>query len=767
VSRSARVSADDVEARRFRIRGVVQGVGFRPFVFRLATTLGLAGWVVNDGDGVLVHVEGGVALLDVFKTEIARSAPEAARIAGIDAVALPLERLDRFEIRESASGDHPTAHISPDLPLCDDCRRELRNPWDRRYGYPYINCTNCGPRYSIVLELPYDRPSTTMRAWPMCEACRREYDDPGDRRFHAQPVACPRCGPQYRLAADGKEICGPEAMTAAAGRLRLGAILAIKGVGGYHLACDARNATAVEALRERKFRKERPFAVMVRDLQTFHDLVDASSSAETLALSAARPIVIASARHELPGVAPGMADLGVMLPYAPVHELLFDAGAPAALVLTSGNRSSEPIAFEDDDAASRLTGLADAFLIGERLIARRVDDSVVMDGPLGPVIVRRSRGHAPAAVTGLPVDGPLLALGGDLKNAVTLVVDGTAFVSQHIGDLDHHSAGSALTRTIEDLLRMYAVDRSQLVVAHDVHPGYRSTAVAESLGSRRLAIQHHRAHVASVLAEREALDVPVIGVAFDGTGYGDDGTIWGGEIFAGSVGSGLARVAHLRHAWLPGGDAAARFPAQALAGFVYGLPDLGDLTAPPFNLPARFALARRLAASGVRTFGTTSVGRLFDAVAAALGFTRPVSFEGQAAMWLEQQARRGVARSRLRLPTENGVIDFRHALTEIIHARRRGEDPADIARAFHEGLVEALVDLVTRLASSHGAEAVVLSGGVFQNMLLLRLTRESLPPRLSLWTNREVPPNDGGISLGQAAIAACTADLRVRRRECA
>jgi hydrogenase maturation protein HypF len=452
-----------------------------------------------------------------------------------------------------------------------------------------------------------------------------------------------------------------------------------------------------------------------------------------------------------------------MLPYAPVHELLFDAGAPGALVLTSGNRSSEPIAFEDDAARDRLAGLVDAFLIGERAIARRVDDSVVMDGPLGPVIVRRSRGYAPAAVAELPLDRPLLALGADLKNAITLVVDGTAFVSQHIGDLDHHAAGAAFTRTIEDLLRMYGVDASQVIVAHDAHPGYRSTAVAQSLGCRHLPVQHHRAHVASVLAERGALDTPVIGVAFDGTGYGDDGTIWGGEFFAGSVGVGFARVAHLRPALLPGGDAAARFPAQALAGFVEGLPDLCDLTAPPFYLPARFTAARRLAASGLRTFGTTSIGRLFDAMAALLGFTRAVSFEGQAAMWLEQCARRGVARTRLHLPVDDGVIDYRPAIVETIRARRDGADPCDLACAFHQGLVGALVELAVRLASAHGAEAIVVSGGVFQNMLLLRLMRESLPSRLPLWTNREVPPNDGGISLGQAAIAACRGDLRVRR----
>ncbi len=439
--------------------------------------------------------------------------PHAAEIAGLTCASVPFEAAPAFEIRASAGAAAPTVRISPDLALCDACRRELFDPSDRRYGYPYVNCTHCGPRYSVVRGLPYDRPNTTMRGWPLCADCRREYEDPADRRFHAQPVACPHCGPRYVLADASGAPSGRRAIAGAAALLRGGAIVAVKGIGGYHLACDARNERAVAALRERKYRKERPFALMARDLGVAHTIVALDADSERLLTSTARPIVLAPARAALAGVAPDNAELGVMLPYTPLHALLFAAGAPDVLVMTSANRSSEPIAYDDDDALRSLAGIADAFLIGERPIARRIDDSIVRQGPDGPSVLRSARGFAPQAVAMLPVREPIVALGADLKNAVTLVVDGQAFASQHVGDLDHYAAREAFHATVYDLCAMYGVDPAAALIVHDAHPQYHSTEFAASLGERRVAVQHHRAHVASAVAEREAWDTPVVGFA--------------------------------------------------------------------------------------------------------------------------------------------------------------------------------------------------------------------------------------------------------------
>jgi hydrogenase maturation protein HypF len=731
-------------ARFLRVRGVVQGVGFRPFVYRLAREHGIAGWVRNGSDGVEIHAEGDPAALDAFVRGF-DAPPPASQIATFEAEDVAAAGCGGFEILDSAAGDPPTVRISPDLPVCPACLAELFDPADRRHGYPYINCTDCGPRYSIVLGLPYDRPRTTMRDWPMCADCAREYHDPLDRRFHAQPVACPACGPTY----------APE-ISAAAGLLRDGGIVAVKGLGGYHLAVDARNAAAVAALRERKVRKEKPFAVMAKDLATARSLVDLSPDSEALLTSAARPVVLAPRRVDLPAVAPDNLDLGVMLPYTPVHHLLFAAGAPGVLVMTSANRSSEPLAYRDEEAFAALAGIADAFLVGARPIARRVDDSIVRAGRLGPVVLRRARGLAPGVVARLPVACPVLAVGADLKNTVTLVVGGEAFVSQHIGDLRHYEALRAFRETIQDLLQMYEVDTDELVIAHDLHPQYASTAHALELpAKKRIAVQHHRAHVAGVLAERAAFDVQALGLAFDGTGYGDDGAIWGGEFFAGSLRAGFERVGHLRPAVLPGGDAAAGHPVQAAAGFLAGLDSVPDLTAPPFHFPERYLRARDLVAKGVRTFPTTSMGRLFDTVAALLGFIRETTFEGQAALWVEQLARRSSPVAPLPMPFESGQLDFRPLLQAVLEARAKGRSVEEIARAFHAGLAAGIRQGIVALGAEHAAEAVVLSGGVFQNKLLLEELVDGLAgSRLPVWMGREVPPNDGGISLGQAALVA-------------
>jgi hydrogenase maturation protein HypF len=596
-----------------------------------------------------------------------------------------------------------------------------------------------------------------MKSWPLDEYCASEYEDPCIRRFHAQPVACQECGPEYYLQAGDENIRGNErSILRAAEMLQVGKILAVKGLGGYHLACDARNADAVQSLRNRKYRKEKPFALIAKDLQVARELIHVSADAEALLTSTARPIVIAPAKAELAGVAPDNHELGVMLPYTPLHHLLFAAGAPDALVMTSANRSSEPIAYEDAEALDRLSHIADAFLIGERPIARRVDDSIARAGVFGTMILRRARGYSPSAVSIFPSKRPILAVGADLKNTITLVVDGQAFVGQHIGDLEHFQSLQAFEKTIDDLVSMYEVCWDELLVAHDCHPQYASTAFAAGLSSpEKHSVQHHRAHVASVLAERGEWNKRVLGVSFDGAGYGDDGSIWGGEVFTGSICEGFERVAHLRSAVLAGGDAAAHHPVQAAAGFLVQIEDLPDLAAAPFDFPERYRIATNLVSNKLRTFTTSSVGRLFDAAAALLGFTRATTFEGQAAMWLEQLARGAQATESYSFPFVDGELDFRPLLLNLAHDRFWGRAASECARAFQQGIAQGLFYAVTALCEANKLDTIVLSGGVFQNELLLEDLKTLLNPTgLQILTNHAVPANDGGISLGQAALAS-------------
>lgn len=742
-------------ARRLRVDGIVQGVGFRPFVYRLARAYRLTGWVLNAESGVEIHVEGLAQAIDEFSRDLCAHAPIAASIGNVEIQSAELRGYDDFQIRASVARDRPTTRISPDLPICEDCLEELRSESERRRGHPYISCAHCGPRYSIVTALPYDRARTTMHDWPMCTDCHREYHDPENRRFHAQPVACSFCGPRFALHRDGHIVArGSGAIALTARLVGEGQIVAVKGVGGFHLACDALNADAVLMLRERKYRKEKPFALMVKDVVTARAVVELSSEAEALLTSPARPIVLAPALVALRHVAPDSDELGVMLPYAPVHHLLFDGGAPGAMVMTSANRSSEPIAYEDDDAHERLSHIADAFLVGERRVARRVEDSVTRVGALGPQILRRARGYAPGIASRIPLPQATLCVGADLKNTLTLVVNGEALVSQHIGDLDNAAAYRAFEETIRDLIAMYEVDADELHVVHDLHPEYASTRHAVQLPARmRHAIQHHRAHVASVVAEREAFEQRVLGIAFDGTGYGDDGAIWGGEFFVGSVAEGFERVAHLRTAALVGGDAAAHNPVQAAAGFLAQLETSPDVTGPPFCFPPRYRQARHLLDSGVRTFSTTSVGRLFDTVAALCGFTRPNSFEGQAAMWLEHLAGKRPPVDGPPLTFRDGELDFREALDAVIRGRLAGRPASELARQFHCGLARGIADGIRALSEQFDLSVVALAGGVFQNGLLVHdLTQLNERSGVELWVNRAVPPNDGGISLGQAAM---------------
>jgi hydrogenase maturation protein HypF len=746
-----------ISARSIRVHGVVQGVGFRPFVYRLAREHGLAGWVLNGEDGVAIYAEGPQQNMAAFLEAIRAQAPSAAAISEIEVQSAEPDGLIGFTIRESERHERPTVRISPDLPVCDLCLQELSDPANPRYQYPYINCTNCGPRYTVIVALPYDRPNTTMKAWPLDSYCDAEYHDPANRRFHAQPVACTQCGPHYFLQdVEGTTLGDDRAIRRTAELLRQGKIVAMKGLGGYHLACDARNPATVGAMRERKYRKEKPFAVMVKDMDAARTVIEVSPKVEALLTSAARPIVLAAAKSELPGVAPDNDDLGVMLPYTPLHHLLFAAGAPDVLVMTSANRSSEPIAYDEQDAFDRLACVADAFLVGERPIARRVDDSVARAGTFGPAILRRSRGYAPGAVANLPITRPLLAVGADLKNSVTLVVDGQAFVSQHIGDLDHYQAFQAFQETVRDLVAMYDVSWDDLLVVHDAHPQYLSTTYCQSLPAvEKHAVQHHRAHLASVLAERGEWDKRVLGVSFDGTGYGDDGSIWGGEFFAGSMRQGFQRVAHLRRASLPGGDAAAQHPVQAAAGFLAQVDGLPDLSAAPFDFPSRYQHALELVHKEVRSFATTSIGRLFDSAAALLGFTHAITFEGQAAMWLEALARKAGGAEAYSFPFATGELDFRPLLRAVTEDRKRGRKLPEIARAFQRGVAQGLCATIKALSGEQQLDTVVLSGGVFQNELLLWDVRDLLSDEpLAIWTNHAVPPNDGGISLGQAALAA-------------
>jgi hydrogenase maturation protein HypF len=745
-----------IEARRFLVRGTVQGVGFRPFVAHLAATHCLAGWVLNSNDGVEIHVEGGTGSVQAFARDLETQTPQAAQVEAVEAAQVVMNGFDAFRIRESDRAAAPSVRISPDLPICASCLEELFDPAARRYHYPYINCTACGPRFSIVRALPYDRLRTTMAPWPLCRHCEAEYHDPRDRRFHAEPIACPQCGPSYRLVRPGRaDEAGHTAIATAAELLRNGGIVAVKGIGGYHLACDGRNPTAVAALRMRKYRKVRPFAVMAKDLDVARTLVDLDEHGEALLTSTARPIVLAPGRVVLEEVAPEHRDLGVMLPYAPVHYLLFAAGAPEVIVMTSANPSSEPIAVDDAEALARLEGIADAFLIGDRAIARRVDDSVVRSHPTGPLMLRRARGYAPAVVGRLPGADAILAVGADLKNTITLVVNGAAMMSQHIGDLNHPSAFESFRTTTRDFLGMYDVSWESVVLAHDLHPHYASTQYALELPVKsRVAVQHHRAHIASVLAEHDALNTRVVGVAFDGAGYGDDGTVWGGEFFVGSVADGLSRAASLQPAALPGGDACARFPVQAAAGILLDMAGLPDLTAAPFSFPKRYDHARRLARTGLRTFSSTSAGRVFDTAAALLGFTGHIEYEGQAAVWLEQLAWRASSGDPLPIELSDGHLDFRPALATMIDRRLEGCDEPSLARAFHEAIAAGIAMMTCRLCDEHAVDTIVFSGGTFQNALLMELVRKRVPASLQLWTNQRVPPNDGGISLGQAALAA-------------
>jgi len=760
------------ERREISVRGIVQGVGFRPFVYALARRHGLSGLVRNDAEGVRIEAEGAQEGLERFLRGIEEEAPPLAVVESVGWRPLAVLGDREFRIEESREGDRRRALVSPDVATCDDCLAELLDPDDRRYRYPFTNCTNCGPRFTITRSVPYDRATTTMSAFEMCPDCRKEYDDPTDRRFHAQPNACPVCGPRVRLLDRfGHElrVVPEDPIQRTAQLLRGRAVVAIKGLGGYHLACDPFDAAAVRTLRGRKVRQDKPFALMARDLAQARELCHITPEEETLLVSAARPIVLLE-RREGDGVAeevaPRQKTLGVMLAYTPLHHLLLrDAGIP--LVMTSGNNSDEPIAYRDEEAFDQLCDIADYFLVHDRPIHTRCDDSVFRVVAGGPYPLRRSRGHAPAPLR-LAEDFArhTLACGGELKNTFCLAKDGHAFPSHHVGDMENYETLRSFREGVEHYCRLFDVQPE--LVAYDLHPEYLSTKYARELeeeGLPAVGIQHHHAHVASCLADNERPAAErVIGVALDGTGYGTDGAIWGGEFFEGSVEGGFVRRAHLGYSPLPGGSAAIRQPWRvALARLIklYGEEETLQLPLAVVREAGErnVRLVARLVEHGLNTPPTSSAGRLFDAAAALVGVpgSGRATYEGQAAVELELAAKGPVSRGYpFRLRPEDGawVVETGEILGGVVEDLLSGRETGEVSSRFHRTVAEVVAAGCGRIREEGGASAVALSGGTFQNLLLMQQVLELLVEKgFTVYRHRRVPTNDGGLALGQAVLA--------------
>ncbi|MFB8392813.1 carbamoyltransferase HypF [Streptomyces yangpuensis] len=779
-----------VQRRRVTVRGVVQGVGFRPYVYTRATGLGLAGHVTNTPEGVVAEVEGAPAAVTLFCEHLAADAPPLAVVDAVDHHEVPVAGGTGFTIVASRTGGPARTLVSPDVATCADCLAELADPADRRHRHPFITCTHCGPRFTIVTGLPYDRAHTTMGRFPMCPDCAREYGDPADRRFHAQPVACPACGPRLTLLTGrppGETPDGTPDEDPVAGARRLlaaGAILAVKGLGGYHLACDATHPGAVAELRRRKARGDKPFALMARDLADAEQYAHIGPEERTLLQGAVRPIVLLRRRGAADpgggalgvlaeGVAPRCPDLGVMLPYTPVHHLLLglpgDPPGPRLLVMTSGNLAGEPIVTDDGEALERLAGLADAWLTHDRPIHVPCDDSVVRVCDGETLTVRRARGYAPLPMT-LPRPVPAtLAAGGDLKNTFCLGEGRKAWLSAHIGDMDDLATQYALERAERQLESITGV--SPALLAADRHPGYRSARWAlRTAGTRPLVrVQHHHAHIASALAEH-GLDGehPVIGVAFDGTGYGDDGAVWGGEVLLADY-AGYTRFAHLGYVPLPGGDAAVHRPyrmalAHLRAAGLAWTPDLPCVAACPAD---ELRVLERQLERGLNCVPTSSMGRLFDAVSSLAGVCHHAGYEAQAAIELEAAALAAGAAGPgyafgLRVPPDPGtgpvVADPAPLLAAVVADVRAGTGAGPIAAGFHAGVAALVVELCGLARERHGLDTVALTGGVFANTLLSSACARTL--RASGFTvlrHGRVPPNDGGLSLGQLMVAAAAA----------
>ncbi|MDB5355407.1 MAG: hypF [Phycisphaerales bacterium] len=760
-----------MERRAIAVRGTVQGVGFRPFVHGLASRLGLRGFVNNSSGGVRIEVEGEAGRLDQFLSDLTAMPPPLARIEDVAWERRPPRGEVDFRIAPSSAEAAGPVVISADVGTCEDCLRELFDPRDRRFRYPFLNCTNCGPRLTIVCGAPYDRERTTMAGFGMCAACRAEYEDQADRRFHAQPIACPVCGPRLRAAdAQGRAVATGDAIGWFVDAIRGGKIGAMKGLGGYHLVCDARNDAAVAELRRRKNRYEKPFAVMVGGMGAAEALCEVAPEEAAQLSSSRRPIVLLAKR--LPcgvaeAVAPGNPLLGMMLPYTPLHHLLMREMGDVPLVMTSGNRSDEPIAYEEPDAFERLAGIADVFLTHDRPIHVRCDDSVtrVIGGCESPL--RRSRGYAPQPVR-LPArcGEAVLAVGGQLKSTFALGREEHAILSHHLGDLDNFAAYRAFERDVALYERLFEIHPRRIV--HDLHPDYASTrysirrAAAEGLAL--LAVQHHHAHMASCMAEH-GLDGPVIGVTFDGTGYGADGAAWGGEFLVGGYHE-FRRAAHLRYVRMPGGEQAVREPwRMALAHAADAGADCPSLAERVDHASAR--VVRQMLERGLNAPFTSSAGRLFDAVASLIGVRDRVTYEGQAAIQLEWLAARVRADGAYPFAiggSECGTaggdcaareVDTRPIIRAVADEVARGTDPALIARRFHSTIAELITHVCTKIHEETGIDKIALSGGVFMNALLVCDAEDKLRAEgFLVFRQRLVPPNDGGLSLGQLAIAS-------------
>jgi hydrogenase maturation protein HypF len=777
------LAADPPNRRRVIVRGVVQGVGFRPYVYGLATELALAGHVTNTPEGVVAEVEGPASAVARFCDRIAVQAPPLARVESVHHQDLPALGDETFTILASRSGGPARTLVSPDTATCADCLAELAEPADRRHRHPFVNCTHCGPRFTIVTGVPYDRANTTMAGFPMCADCAREYGDPADRRFHAQPVACPACGPRLRLIVPGATATATAAdpVREARALLSRGAIIAVKGLGGYHLACDATDETTVSLLRRRKARGDKPFAVMARSTDDIQHLVRLAPEERSLLEGPARPVVLLRRRPDpayppgaarpAPAVAPGSPDLGVMLPYTPVHHLLLglpgDPDGPRLLVMTSGNVSGEPIVTDDTDALERLGHLADAWLIHDRPIHVPCDDSVVRVCDGEPLIVRRSRGYAPLPLPlPLPVR-PSLAVGGDLKNTFCLAEERQAWLSAHIGDMDGLATQHAFERAVEQLESLTGVRPDRL--ACDRHPGYRSARWADrnAAGRSVVRVQHHHAHIAATMAEH-GLDGtrPVIGVAFDGTGHGDDGAVWGGEFLLADY-DGFTRFGHLAYVPLPGGDSAVRRPYRmALAHLrAAGLAWSADLSCTSVCPPEELSLLQRQLERDLNCVPTSSMGRLFDAVSSLAGVCHRSGYEAQAAVELEAAAVGAplgdTSAYAFELREEEAVLaDPAPVLAAVVRDLRAGAGPALVAARFHRGVTALVHRMCLRARETHGLDTVALTGGVFANTLLLSACSAVLrEDGFTVLRHRLVPPGDGGLALGQLMVAArATAD---------
>lgn len=760
---------------RIHINGIVQGVGFRPFVYGLATRLELAGWVRNTSAGVDIEVEGDRGRLETFFQALGDESPPLAQIDSIEREAYPPQGLAAFEIVHSQALPGAFQPISPDVSVCDDCLRELFDPCNFRYRYPFINCTNCGPRFTIIKDVPYDRPKTTMAPFSMCPACAAEYADPLDRRFHAQPVACPECGPHVWLEAGDEKAAGEMAIRKAQELLEEGKILAIKGLGGFHLACDAENPQAVSLLRERKNRPSKPLALMMPDMDAIHRHCRVNAQERETLTSRQRPIVLLSQRAPLvsPQIAPGQNTLGVMLPYTPLHYLLFAQGerypAPdlpySALVMTSGNWSGEPIVTHNAEARQHLSHIADGFLLHNREIHVHCDDSVYRTADGHPYPIRRSRGYAPFPVI-LSAAGPsLLATGAELKNTFCLTKDNYAFLGQHIGDLKNYETLNTFEESIAHFERLFRVEPE--AIACDLHPNYLASNYARERAQREnlplVEVQHHHAHIAACLAENgHPAEEPVIGVAFDGTGYGDDGAIWGGEFLIADY-SGYHRAYHLDYVPLVGGDKAIREPWRMALATLHTLGEGWNPALAPVLHARRLAstplypplkILRRQLEEGINTPPTSSMGRLFDAVSALLGVCEKIDYEAQAAIELEALAAKEEEQSYPFNIKVSDIIGLSPLIQAILTDLGSGVPVPLISARFHNGVAKMVKEVCQKLRTEHNINTVALSGGVWQNITLLEQTVSLLQEDdFNIYTHQKVPANDGGLALGQAVIA--------------